>query len=79
MNTKKISMAEEDMAKTSFFTDNCIYYHTRMSFGLKNARAYFLEGINKAFEGFIGKIVEVYVDDIIVKSYKKGSTLDYLK
>lgn len=39
-----------------------------MSFRLKNTGADFQEEMNKAFEGLIGKIVEVYVDGIIVKS-----------
>lgn len=63
-------MAEEDMEKTAFVTDDGIYCYTRMPFGLKNAGTDFQEGMNKTFEGLIGKIVEVYVDDIIIKSKK---------
>lgn len=48
-----------------------------MPFG--NAGVDFQKGINKAFEGLIGKIVEVYVDYIIVQSIKKKSTPEDLK
>lgn len=67
------------MAKTAFITDDNIYCYTRMPFGLKNIGANFQEGMNKAFAGFIGKIVEVYVDDIIVKSKQKESAPQDLK
>lgn len=50
-----------------------------MSFDLKNAGVGFPEGMNKAFDGLIGKIVEVYVDDIIVELKKKESSLGNLK
>lgn len=52
-------MAEEDMAKTVFVTYDCIYCYTRMPFGLKNVGVDFQEGMNKAFEGLIGVIVEI--------------------
>lgn len=65
----KILMAEEDMAKTAFVTDDGIYFYTKMPFMLKNDEADFQEGINiNAFEGLIRIIMEDYVDDIIIKS-----------
>lgn len=55
-------MAEKDMARTAFVMDDGIYCYTRMPLGLKNDGAVFQEGMNKAFEGVIEKIVEIYVD-----------------
>lgn len=63
------------MAKIAFITDDGIYCYTRMPFGLKNAGAEFQKSMNKAFDILIGKIVEVYIDDIITKSKKKSTTL----
>lgn len=75
----QISMAEEDMLKTSFVTNIGIYCDISMPFGLKNARADFQEGMNKSFRGLIAVIMEIYVDDIIVKSKKRESTPEDLK
>lgn len=62
----------------AFVTDNGNYY-TGMPFGLKNTRADFQETMNKAFEVLIGRMVEVYKDDIIVKSNQKDSVPNNLK
>lgn len=59
------------MAKTAFVTNYGIYCYTRMPISLKNAGTDFQEWMNKTFDGFIGKIVEVYVDEITVKFKKK--------
>lgn len=42
-----------------------------MAFGLKNARATFQRLVNKIFKNLIDKTMEVYVDDILVKSLDK--------
>lgn len=39
-----------------------------MSFGLQNARATYQRLVNKVFEGQVGRNVEVYVNDMLVKS-----------
>lgn len=64
----QIPMAEEDMAKTAFVTNDSIYCYIKMPFSLKYIGADLQEGMNKTFEGLVGVIVEIYVDDIIVKS-----------
>ena len=51
----------------SSITDNVNYYYEVMSFGLKNARATYQRLMDKVFQGLIGRDVEVYVDDIMVK------------
>lgn len=67
----QIPMAKEDMAKTTFVTDDGIYYYTRMLVWLKKCWSGLPGGLNKAFEGLTGKIVKFYVNYIIVKSKKK--------
>jgi len=39
-----------------------------MTFGLKNASATYQRAMNSIFHEFIGKIVEIYIDDMVVKS-----------
>ncbi|XP_027082469.2 uncharacterized protein [Coffea arabica] len=61
-------MAEEDREKTSFITEEGTYCYRTMPFGLKNAGATYQRLVNKLFQNQIGKSMEVYVDDMIVKS-----------
>jgi len=39
-----------------------------MAFGLKNAGATYQRTMNYIFHELIGKIVEIYIDDVVVKS-----------
>nr|XP_027122043.1 uncharacterized protein LOC113738985 [Coffea arabica] len=64
----QIEMAEEDRDKTSFITEEGTYCYRTMPFGLKNAGATYQRLVNKLFQGQIGRNMEVYVDDMIVKS-----------
>jgi len=64
----QIPMAASDMNKTSFITDDANYFYKVMSFGLKNADATYQRLMDKVFNQLMGKCVEVYVDDMVVKS-----------
>ena len=50
-----------------------------MPFGLKNARATYQRLVNQMFSKQIGRNMEVYVDDMLVKSRKVELHLDDLK
>ena len=50
-----------------------------MSFGLKNARETYQRLVNHMFRPQIGRNVEVYLDDMLVKSIDEGSHLDNLQ
>ena len=50
-----------------------------MSFGLKNARATYQRLVNKMFSKQIGRNMEVYVDDMLVKSKEELTHLDNLE
>jgi hypothetical protein len=39
-----------------------------MTFRLKNARAMYQRAMNYIFHDLIGKLVEIYIDDVVVKS-----------
>ncbi|XP_072062111.1 uncharacterized protein [Arachis hypogaea] len=64
----QISMHRPDEEKTTFITPRGTYCYKVMPFGLKNAGATHRRLMNKVFKDLIGKTVEVYVDDILVKT-----------
>lgn len=74
----QIFMAEEDQDKTSFITEKGMYCYKVMSFGLKNVGTTYQRLVNKMFENLIGKTMEVYIDDILVKSVKEEEQLTHL-
>ena len=75
----QIRMAEEDQENTSFITSQGLYYYKVMPFGLKNVGATYQRLVNKMFSKQIGRNIEVYVDDMLVKSREELADLDDLK
>ena len=75
----QIRMAEEDQEKTAFITSQGLYCYKVMPFRLKNAGATYQRLVNKMFSQQIGRNMEVYVDDILVKSKEELTHLDDLK
>ncbi|GJS73364.1 reverse transcriptase domain-containing protein [Tanacetum coccineum] len=65
----QIQMAEKDEEKTAFHTNQEVFCYTKMPFGLKNAKATYQRLVDKAFEKQIGCNMEVYVDDLVIKSH----------
>nr|GFA21545.1 reverse transcriptase domain-containing protein [Tanacetum cinerariifolium] len=55
--------------KTTFYTGQGVYCYTKMPFGLKNADATYQRLMDKAFENQMGRNIEVYVDDLVIKSH----------
>ncbi|RVW78804.1 Retrovirus-related Pol polyprotein from transposon 17.6 [Vitis vinifera] len=68
MGFNQILMALEDMEKTTFITKWGTYCYRVMPFGLKNAGATYQRVATTLFHDMMHKDVEVYVDDMIVKS-----------
>jgi hypothetical protein len=64
----QIQMDELDKEKTTFITDCGLHCYKVMPFGLKNAGATYQKLMNHMFRSQIGRNVEVYVDDMLVKS-----------
>ena len=66
----QIFMAEEDIAKIAFRCPGIIklFEWVVMTFGLKNAGATYQRAMNYIFHKLIGRIVEIYIDDVVVKS-----------
>ncbi|GKE34020.1 reverse transcriptase domain-containing protein, partial [Tanacetum coccineum] len=64
----QIQMAKEDEENTTFITGQGIFCYSKMSFGLENAGATYQRLVDKAFQKQIGRNLEVYVDDLVIKS-----------
>jgi ribonuclease HI len=67
-------MSREDRKHTTFVTVDGLYCYVFMPYGLNNALPTFVRAMSKTFGDLIWDKVEVYVDDIVVKT-KARSTL----
>ena len=72
-------MDENNQEKTSFVTSQRLYCDKVMPFGLKNAGATYQRLVNYMFFHQIERNVEVYVNDMLVKSKVEANHLDDLK
>jgi hypothetical protein len=77
----QIFMAIEDISKTAF---RCLghiglFEWIVITFGLKNAGATYQRAMNYIFHEFIVKIVEIYIDDVVIKSLNHDSHLEGVK
>ncbi|XP_027150339.1 uncharacterized protein LOC113750576 [Coffea eugenioides] len=75
----QILMAEEDREKTAFITPWGTFCYRVMPFGLKNAGATYQRTMTTLFHDMIHREMEVYVDDIIIKSKRAEDHLVDLK
>nr|CAN76096.1 hypothetical protein VITISV_005210 [Vitis vinifera] len=64
----QIPISPDDEEKTTFITPHDFYCYKVMPFRLKNAGATYQRLMTKIFKPLIGHTVEVYIDDIVVKS-----------
>ena len=64
----QIALAPKNQKKTSFVSLKGNYHYTVMPFELKNAGATYQRMVTCMFRDRIGKIVEVYSDNMVVKS-----------
>ena len=67
----QINMCLDDEEKTAFITPFGIFCYVKMPFGLKNAGASFQRLMQSTFSPQLGRNLEAYVDDLVVKSIKK--------
>ncbi|XP_024015923.1 uncharacterized protein LOC112089179 [Eutrema salsugineum] len=75
----QILMHPVDREKTAFITDREIYCYKVMPFGLKNAGATYQRLGNKIFADQLGKTMEVYIDDMLVKSLEEKDHIAHLR
>jgi ribonuclease HI/transposase InsO family protein len=67
-------MSRQDRKHIAFVTVDGLYCYVVMPYSMKNALPTFVRAMSKTFRDLIRDRVEVYVDDIMVKT-KRGSTL----
>src|SRR5437667_6838253 len=74
----QVSLAESDRIKTSFITPFGAYCYIPMPFGLKNAGATYQRAMQRCMHNQLGRNVEAYVDDVIIKSQVKEDLISDL-
>ena len=75
----QVLINKEDRHKTTFTTPWGTFEYLRMPFGLLNAIATFQRAMDYAFKELIGKIIEIYQDDLTVFSKERSSHISHLK
>ncbi|CAA0839165.1 Unknown protein, partial [Striga hermonthica] len=75
----QIPLAVEDQKRVSFVTSKGTYCYVVMPFGLRNAGATYQRMVDKMFSRQLGRNMEVYVDDMLVKSRRADDHVGDLK
>ncbi|RVX23028.1 Retrovirus-related Pol polyprotein from transposon 297 [Vitis vinifera] len=75
----QIPMAPRGEEKTAFITPHGLYCYRVMPFGLKNVGATYQRLMTKIFKPLIGDVVEVYIDDVVVKSKTRSEHTQHLQ
>ncbi|KAJ0509715.1 putative nucleotidyltransferase, Ribonuclease H [Helianthus annuus] len=76
---QQIQMEPSDQEDTAFMIPTGIYCYTAMPFGLKNAGATYQRLVNMMLKDKLGDTMEVYIDDMVVKSKKAEDHLQHIK
>ena len=75
----QIPMHRPDEEKTSFITPHGLYCYNVMPSGLNNAGATYQRLVKKMFRSLLGSTMEVYIDDILVKSKQRPDHAAHLQ
>ena len=75
----QIPMHPPDAEKTFFITPHGLYYYNVMPFGSKNVRATYQRLVTKMFRPLLGSTMEVYIDDMLVKSKQRPDHVTHLE
>ncbi|BFG30000.1 hypothetical protein CerSpe_162740 [Prunus speciosa] len=75
----QIKMSPRDAEKTAFRTPYGNFYYTVMPFGLKITGATYQRAMTAVFHDMMGKEVEDYVDDLVVKSKTREGHREVLR
>jgi hypothetical protein len=71
----QIALKVSDQDKTAFITPHDICCYKAMTFDLKNAGATYQKAIQKCLESQIGKNIEAYIDDVVIKTTAKDNLI----
>ena len=75
----QIKLKKEDQELTAFITPHGVYCYNIMTFGLKNAGAIYQRCMQACLGEQIGRNIEVYIDDIVVKTRNAATLIDDLR
>ena len=64
--------------KIAFINPHGLFYYNVMSFGLKNVRAMYQRLVTKMFRPLLGKTIEFYIDNMLVKSKEHSDHVEHL-
>jgi len=68
----QIALAAKDPEKTAFISPDANYHYMVVPFRLKNAEATYQRMMTRIFHNKIGRTVEVYIDDMVVKGKQEA-------
>ena len=71
-------LASDDHEKTAFVTSVGNYHYKVMPFGLKNAGSTYQRMMTRIFESQLGKNIEIYIEDMVMKSKRVSKHLEDL-
>jgi hypothetical protein len=76
-----IFMTPEDIHKTAFRVPGVVglFKYVVMTIGLKNAGATYQRAMNYIYHDLISKLVEIYIDNVVLKSTSTGGHLEDLR
>ena len=72
-------MYSPDVEKISFITPHGLFCYNVMPFKLKNARAIYQRLVTKMFRPLLGKTMEVYIDNMLIKSKERSDHANHLQ
>ena len=75
----QISTYKPDEEHTSFITDYGLYYYKAMSFSLKNIGVTYQRLVYMMFKNLMEKTIELYMDDMLVKSRMARDNIERLR
>ena len=75
----QIPMHLLDAKKIAFIIPRGLYCYNVMPFGLKNVGATYQRLVTKVFRPLIGKTMEVYIDDMLIKSKEYPGHVKHLQ
>ena len=75
----QVLVKKEDQHKTTFTSPWGTFEYLRIPFRLLNAGAIFQRAMDYAFNDLIGKIIEIYQDDLIVFSKERSDHIAHLR
>ncbi|KAK1607610.1 hypothetical protein QYE76_031283 [Lolium multiflorum] len=75
----QIKLKKEDQELTAFITPHGVFCYNVMTFGLKNAGATYQRCMQACLGEQIGRNIEVYIDDIVVKTKHTATLVDDLR